>query len=127
MLSYLKNIGYPIYCQPGTRYSCLMDTPPDAFKAVKHLAEDPDPIGRARNVGDALKAIPDLQKWLRGIRQQAVRQANEEGMTYPEIGRELGITGPRANAIANNSQPGSGTGRAVGRPRKARAAEPDGP
>jgi hypothetical protein len=104
-----------------------MDTPPEAFKAVAHLADDPDPINRARTTGDALNAIPALQKWLRGIRQQAVRQANDEGMTYPEIGRELGISGPRANAIANNSQSGSGSGKPAGRPRKSTPAESDAP
>lgn len=105
-----------------------MNTPPDTFKAITHLADDPDPINRARIVGDALGAIPDLQKWLRNVRQQAVRQANEDGLTYSEIGHELGISGPRANAIANNSQSGSGSGRPAGRPRKDKAPpEPDGP
>lgn len=101
-----------------------MDTPPEPFQAVAHLAEDADPITRARAIGDALKAIPDLQKWLRSARQRAVLQANEDGMTYPEIGRELGITGPRANAIANNSPTGSGSGRPPGRPRKPPAGSP---
>lgn len=106
-----------------------MDTPPDAFTVVAHLAKNPDPISRARQVGDALKSIPDLQKWLRTVRQKAVIEANEDGMTYPEIGRELGISGPRANAIANNSQSGSGSGKPAGRPRKPPPgpAEPDGP
>lgn len=108
-----------------------MNTPPDAFKAVAYLAQDPDPINRARRVGNALKDIPELQKWLRAVRQQAVLQANDDGMTYPEIGRELGITGTRANAIARNSPAGSGSGQPAGRPRKPKPppppASPDGP
>lgn len=42
-----------------------MTTPPSPFGNLKHLAEQGDATRRAKGVSDALRAIHELQTWLR--------------------------------------------------------------
>lgn len=106
-----------------------MDTPPLPFQALEDLAKDPGTIERAKRLTDALNAVPDLQKWLRQLRQDDVRALHEEGgMSYTEIAPHLGVKPERASGIARgasrSTNPG-GSGRR-GKP-KPSPAEPDGP
>ena len=83
-----------------------MTTPPSPFEALKHLAEKGDATERAKTVGDALKAVPELQHWLREIRQQAVQEMHDDGNSYDQIGQELGMHRVRAHQIAKGKTTG---------------------
>jgi hypothetical protein len=98
-----------------------MDTPPAPFERLEDLAEAPDPTDRAMAIGAALNAIPDLQKWLRRVRENAVGEMHDSGMSYADIGVALGMDRVRAHQIAK--------GKTTGRPPKPKPspAEPEGP
>lgn len=83
-----------------------MTTPPTPFENLKHLAEQGNPTDRAKAVGDALQAIPELQHWLREIRQGAVQEMREDGMSHAEVGKELGLSRARAQQIAEGRTTG---------------------
>lgn len=87
-----------------------MTTPPSPFENLKHLAEQGDAAQRAKDVGAALQAIPELQTWLREIRQGAVQEMRDEGMSHAQVAGELGISRARAQQIAE----GRTTGRRAG-------------
>lgn len=92
-----------------------MTTPPSPFENLKHLAEQGDPVQRAKDVGAALQAIPELQHWLREIRQGAVREMREDGKSHADVGAELGLSRARAQQIAE--------GRTTGKRAKAEGGE----
>lgn len=94
-----------------------MTTPPPPFHALAALAADTDPIERAKNLGAALNAIPELQSWLRTERQQAVTQANQT-QTQDQIADQLNLSKSSVSRIINNSPSGAGTGGKPGRPKK---------
>lgn len=83
-----------------------MTTPPTPFENLKHLAEQGDPTERAKTVGAALQAIPELQHWLREIRQGAVQEMRDDGMSHAEVGKELGLSRARAQQIAEGRTTG---------------------
>ncbi|MCX5598395.1 sigma-70 family RNA polymerase sigma factor [Streptomyces phaeochromogenes] len=83
-----------------------MTTPPSPFENLKHLAEQGDPIQRAKDVGAALQAIPELQHWLREIRQGAVQEMREDGKSHADVGAELGLSRARAQQIAEGRTTG---------------------
>jgi DNA-directed RNA polymerase specialized sigma24 family protein len=83
-----------------------MTTPPSPFEALKHLAEQGDATQRAKEVGAALNAIPDLQRWLREIRQGAVQEMRSEGMSHAEVGKAIGVSRGRAQQIAEGRTTG---------------------
>ena len=83
-----------------------MTTPPTPFENLKHLAEQGNPTERAKTVGAALQAIPELQHWLREIRQGAVQEMRDEGMSHAEVGKELGLSRARAQQIAEGRTTG---------------------
>jgi hypothetical protein len=83
-----------------------MTTPPTPFENLKHLAEQGNPTERAKSVGDALQAIPELQHWLREIRQGAVQEMRDEGKSHAEVGKELGLSRARAQQIAEGRTTG---------------------
>ena len=90
-----------------------MTTPPSPFENLKHLAEQGDATQRAKEVGTALQAIPELQHWLREIRQGAVGEMRDDGLSHAQVAAELGISRARAQQIAE--------GRTTGK----RAADPE--
>ncbi len=94
-----------------------MTTPPPPFAALAALASDTDPIARAKALGAALNAIPDLQAWLRAERQQSVSQANQT-QTQDQIADQLNLSKSSVSRIINNSPSGTGTGGRPGRPKK---------
>lgn len=83
-----------------------MTNPPTPFENLKHLAEQGDAIQRAKDVGAALQAIPDLQKWLREIRHEAVREMRDNGLSHAQVAAELGISRARAQQIAEGRTTG---------------------
>lgn len=83
-----------------------MTNPPSPFENLKHLAEQGDATQRAKDVGTALQAIPELQHWLREIRQVAVQEMRENGLSHAEVGRELGLSRARAQQIAEGRTTG---------------------
>lgn len=83
-----------------------MTTPPSPFESLKHLAEQGDPTQRAKDVGTALQAIPELQHWLREIRQTAVSEMRDDGLSHAQVAAELGISRARAQQIAEGRTTG---------------------
>lgn len=57
---------------------------------ISRLTAIEDPADRARAVGAALNAVPDLKKWIGRQRRQVVREMYDQGMSYAAIGKELG-------------------------------------
>lgn len=77
-----------------------MDTPPDPFQQLTALT-GPDSIERAKALTDALRAIPNFQRWLREQRQQAIRTLHErDGMSYTDMAPHLGVKPERVSGIA---------------------------
>lgn len=77
-----------------------MTHPPSPFENLKHLAEQGDATQRAKDVSAALRAVPELQTWLRQIRQDAVREMrDEDGMSHADVGKEIGTSRARAQQI----------------------------
>lgn len=72
-----------------------------------------DPAERAREAGRRLSAIPTWQERLRKIRQAAVVEMKAGGMTYADIGRELGLHRNRAQQILEG-RAGGGKGEPRG-------------
>ncbi|MFE4867756.1 sigma-70 family RNA polymerase sigma factor [Streptomyces sp. NPDC056682] len=94
-----------------------MTTPPNPFENLNHLAEQGDATQRAKSVGHALQAIPELQHWLREIRQAAVQEMREDGLSHADVAAHLGVSRARAQQIAE--------GRSTGK--RAKAAEQEQP
>jgi DNA-directed RNA polymerase specialized sigma24 family protein len=102
-----------------------METPPKPFEELTSLATAADPTDRARALGQALDAMPDLQAWISHARRDAVLGMREEGQSYADIAKNLGFSRSRAQQIVE--------GRVTGRRAKAKVeqtpspAEPDAP
>jgi DNA-binding NarL/FixJ family response regulator len=79
---------------------------PSPFENLKHLAEQGNATQRAKGAGVALQAIPDLQKWLREIRQEAVLEMRDDGLSHAQVAAELGISRARAQQIAEGRTTG---------------------
>lgn len=83
-----------------------MTNPPSPFENLKHLAEQGDATRRAKDVSAALQAIPELQHWLREIRQGAVQEMRTEGASHAEVGKAIGVSRARAQQIAEGRTTG---------------------
>lgn len=76
-------------------------TAAEAIRSViANLAAIPDPADRARAVGAALDAVPDLQAELRATRQAAVIELRAT-RSLAEVAALLGISVPRVSQIAS--------------------------
>jgi DNA-directed RNA polymerase sigma subunit (sigma70/sigma32) len=93
-----------------------MENPMADIDQVEQIA---DPAERAREVGRRMAEIPILHARLKTIRQAAVQQMKDSGMTYAEIGEQLGLHRNRVQQILEGRS-GGGQG---GRGRKADSAE----
>jgi hypothetical protein len=69
----------------------------EAIKAFEAIEDDE---ACAAAVSQALKDWPDHQVKLRELRQQRVKSLKEQGKTWAEIGRLLGISAARAQQSA---------------------------
>ncbi|CAM5435605.1 hypothetical protein STENM36S_08951 [Streptomyces tendae] len=65
---------------------------------------------RAKAAGVALQAVPQLQQWLRDIRQQAVGEMRDGGMSHADVGAVLGVSRARAQQIAQGRTTGKRAG-----------------
>ncbi|MFD6180040.1 hypothetical protein [Streptomyces goshikiensis] len=83
-----------------------MTTPPPPFETLKHLADNTDASERAKEVGVALNAVPELQKWLRQLRQEAVLELRADGLSHAEVGKLIGTSRARAQQIAEGRTTG---------------------
>ncbi|GAB2717951.1 sigma-70 family RNA polymerase sigma factor [Streptomyces bullii] len=78
-----------------------MDKPPEPFAQLVDLTAGPETIDQAKQLTDALNAIPDLQKWLRVRRQHVVRTLHErDGISYTDMAPHLGVKPERVSGIA---------------------------
>jgi DNA-directed RNA polymerase specialized sigma24 family protein len=73
-----------------------MENPMADLDDVEKIA---DPVERAREVGRRMAAIPELHARLKGIRRQAVVEMKARGMSFADIGRELGLHRNRVQQI----------------------------
>ncbi len=74
--------------------------------AVENIA---DPAERAREVGRRMAEIPAVHARLKAIRRQAVVEMRAGGMSYAEIGDQLGLHRNRVQQIFEGRS-GSGQG-----------------
>ncbi|WP_328434550.1 sigma-70 family RNA polymerase sigma factor [Streptomyces sp. NBC_00425] len=72
---------------------------PEPFAALADLAGDPT-IDRAVLLGKALKAVPDLQRWLREERQLTVRALLDGPYDRNDLAPHLEVTPQRVADIA---------------------------
>lgn len=77
-----------------------MTTPPSPFESLKDIAAEPDATTRAQRASEVLGHIPELQTWLKSLRQKAVQEMHADGLSYEQIGKELGMHRVRAHQIA---------------------------
>ncbi|MEV5930961.1 sigma-70 family RNA polymerase sigma factor [Streptomyces cellulosae] len=75
-------------------------TLPEPFAALAGLTAEPT-IEQARALTAALKAVPDLQRWLRAQRQQTVRGLLDSGHDRTELAPVLGVSKQRVSDIAS--------------------------
>lgn len=59
-----------------------------------------DPTERAIEFGGVLSKMPEVAGGVRKLRQAAVQEMRDQGMTYGEIGKKLGVHRNRAQQIA---------------------------
>lgn len=76
-----------------------METPPAPFQALAKLTGKPDPAARARALGQALDAMPDLHAWISNARREAILAMREDGQSYGDIAKNLGFSRSRAQQI----------------------------
>lgn len=76
-----------------------MDKPPPPFSALARLTKADDPTTRARTLGEALDALPELQTWISTARREAVLAMREEGQSYGDIAKNLDFSRTRAQQI----------------------------
>jgi DNA-directed RNA polymerase sigma subunit (sigma70/sigma32) len=70
--------------------------------SIDALGEITDPASRARQLGVLLDKWPGEHSRVREMRAEAIRAMKRSGMTYQEIGAELGFSSNRARQIAEN-------------------------
>jgi len=74
-----------------------------------------DPAERAREVGRRMAEIPIWHARLKAIRQAAVLEMRGNGLSFAEIGRQLGLHRNRVQQIVEGrSGGGQGGGRRTG-------------
>lgn len=106
----LANCKYPHYslgCS-GTPYDHEMENPMADLDELEQIA---DPAERAREVGRRMAAVPVWHARLKAIRQQAVVELREQGMSFAEIGREIGLHRNRVQQILEGRSAGGRGGK----------------
>jgi DNA-directed RNA polymerase sigma subunit (sigma70/sigma32) len=80
---------------------------------IDEVEKIPDPAERAKEVGRRMAAIPELHARLKAIRRGAVIEMKDSGMSFADIGRELGLHRNRVQQIlAGRSAGGQGGNKA---------------
>lgn len=72
--------------------------------AIDGLKTADTATARAKRLTQLLDAMPGKQRDIRAARQQAVREMHAAGMTYRQIGDELGISFGRVRQILAHGQ-----------------------
>jgi hypothetical protein len=93
--------------------------PPAPFQALAHLLDGPESIEQAAILTQALKAVPDLQRWLRERRQHVVNTLHDrDKISYTDMAPHLEVTPERVSGIAR------GHSRSGGKKRRGQAEDP---
>lgn len=79
---------------------------------IDDLEKIADPLERAREIGRRMALIPLAHARLRELRQAAVVELKAKGMSYADIGRELGLHRNRVQQILEGRSAGGGHNRA---------------
>lgn len=88
-------------------------------KVTDDFLEIPNPATRAKIAAEMLETgVPRLQVALRETRQAAVAELRAKGMTFAEIGTEIGVTRARAKQIFDGDSRNA-RGRRAGNPSEA--------
>ena len=82
--------------------------------SIDALGENGDPADRARRLGELLEQWPDTHARVREMRQRAVTEMHQGGMSYRKIGEALGVSFGRVRQIIDG----------VTNPRTQKKAEP---
>lgn len=90
---------------------------------IDRIEEITDPAEQAREIGRRLAEIPKYQERLRIMRQAAVLKLRGAGMSYGQIGKEIGLHRNRVQQIAEGRTAG-GQGGATAKAATELAAEP---
>jgi DNA-directed RNA polymerase sigma subunit (sigma70/sigma32) len=70
-----------------------------AMSFILESMESEPPISRINTAAELHKQLLDLQARVAAVKRNAVRELREQGFTFAEIGRELGITTSRVKQI----------------------------
>ncbi len=76
---------------------------------IENVKKIADPVERAKAVGKALAALPDVAAELRAMRQEDVLRLREQGWSFGKIGEALGIHRNRVQQIADGKTSGGKT------------------
>lgn len=68
---------------------------------IERVEQIEDPAERARELGRRLGELPAFQTRLRELRQAAINEMRAKGMSYAEIGAEIGLTRARVERISS--------------------------
>lgn len=78
---------------------------------LDELEQIADPAERAREVGRRMAQVPIWHARMKAIRQQAVIELRERGMSFAEIGREIGLHRNRVQQILEGRSAGGQGGK----------------
>jgi predicted transposase YdaD len=73
---------------------------------IDQIEKITDPAEQAREIGRRLGEIPKYQERLRGMRQAAVLRMRAAGMSFGQIGKEIGLHRNRVQQIAEGRTAG---------------------
>lgn len=80
-----------------------MEIPDDSFERVRH---EPDPLRQAKLAGELISMYQQRSVELARLRKEAInRAANERGMSFSAIAKELGLTRGRITQIRQTAPP----------------------
>lgn len=67
---------------------------------IERVEQIEDPAERARELGRRLADLPVFQTRLRELRRAAINEMRAKGMSFAEIGAEIGLTRGRVQQIS---------------------------
>lgn len=71
----------------------------DPLADIPEIEQIADPAERARRLGEVLHGMPAAAAYVRALRQAAVRELRESGLSYGEISKKIGVHRNRAQQI----------------------------
>lgn len=94
-------------------YAADVENPLADIDRIKTIA---DPAERAREIGKVLNAVPVVYAELRQLRQAAVLELREQGLTYSQMAPLLGLHRNRIQQIAEGRTGGGKGGGGLDQP-----------